>query len=342
MSDQKIDAGLYSMSGLIRLVDKWKMHLLVVTILAIACSIVFTMPYFIKPKFKSSVILFPVATNSVSKILLSDNSNIKEDIMDFGTEDQVEQMLQILNSDDIRNRIVKKYNLYAHYGIDMDSKYPHTTLLKMFEENITFSRTEFMSVEIEVLDTDPQLAANIANDIADLLDTVKNEMQRVRALKAYQIVDSEYKDLLNQIKSIDDSLAFLRSKGVLEFEKQTEMITEQYAFAIAHNNMQGAQKLEEKLNNLAKYGGRYVELRDMSIYEREKLSQLMVKHREAKVDAEQNMPQKFVVNRAYKAEKKAYPVRWIIVVIATFSSLILALLILIFIDRVKKVSIKEL
>ena len=40
-----------------------------------------------------------------------------------------------------------------------------------------------MAVQISVLDKDPQMAADIANTVAALLDSVKNDMQRQRAIR---------------------------------------------------------------------------------------------------------------------------------------------------------------
>jgi uncharacterized protein involved in exopolysaccharide biosynthesis len=34
---------------------------------------------------------------------------------------------------------------------------------------------------------------------------------------------------------------------------------------------------------------------------------------------------KFIVEKAYPAEKKAYPIRWLIVVLSTFSAVLLAI-----------------
>jgi uncharacterized protein involved in exopolysaccharide biosynthesis len=64
------------------------------------------------------------------------------------------------------------------------------------------------------------------------------------------------------------------------------------------------------------------------------LSFLKSKYAEAALDASQQLPKKFVINKAIKAEKKSYPVRWLIVVASTFSAFILTLLGLIFYDSV--------
>ncbi|MBM3436237.1 MAG: hypothetical protein FJY07_08505, partial [Bacteroidetes bacterium] len=286
-----------------------------VTLTAIIASIVFSSPFFITPMFKSSVILFPTSSNSISKALLSENVAEKQDILGFGEDEQTEQMLQILSSNKIRDRIIEKYNLIEHYEINPSSKYKYTRLYNTYDENITFRRTEYMAVKITVIDKDAKFAANIANDIAELLDSTKNIMQKGRALKAFRIVEAEYLKLKSEVQQMEDSLTKLRELGVHDYESQAEMINQQLAIELARGNRSGVKALEDKLNVLAKFGGPYVSLRDALEYEKKQLSEVKAKFDEAKIDAEEVLPQKFIVNSAYPAEKKSYPVRWIIEVI---------------------------
>ena len=85
----------FNSTSLLFFLIKWRKPLIIITSIGILASIIFSSPYFIKPKYKSTVIMFPVATNSVSKVLLSQNSPIKEDIMGIGEEEQAEQLIQI-------------------------------------------------------------------------------------------------------------------------------------------------------------------------------------------------------------------------------------------------------
>lgn len=314
----------------------WRKHLIIASIVTAILAIVFSSPFFITPLYKSSVVLFPVSSNSVSKALLTDQPAAKSDILEFGEDEQTEQMLQILSSSIIRDKIVTKYNLLEHYGISPTSNFKYTTLYKEYESNITFRRTEFMAVKITVLDKDPQMAADIANTISELLDSTKNAMQRERAVKGFKIVEQEYKRLQDEISIKEDSLTRIREAGVFDYESQSEMINQQLAIEIAHGNTRGIKALEEKLAVLAKYGGGYVSLRDQLEHEKKQLSYLKARYEEAKVDAEETLPQKFVVESAYKAEKKSYPVRWIIVLVSMLSVFFLMVLVIISIDKFAK------
>lgn len=314
----------------------WRKHLVIISISAAVLAILFSSPFFITPLYKSTVVLFPVSSNSVSKALLTDQPAAKSDILEFGEDEQTEQMLQILSSNKIREKVVSKYDLMKHYRIDPSSKFKYTSLYKQYESNITFRRTEFMAVKITVLDRNPQMAADIANTISELLDSTKNAMQRERALMGFKIVEQEYNRLGNEIARMEDSLKKIREYGVYDYESQSEMINQQLAIEIAHGNTRGINALEEKLAVLAKYGGAYVSLRDMLEHEKKQLSYLKARYEEAKVDAEENLPQKFVVESAYKAEKKSYPVRWIIILVSTLAAFFISILVIISIEKFGK------
>ncbi|MDD2345411.1 MAG: Wzz/FepE/Etk N-terminal domain-containing protein [Bacteroidales bacterium] len=316
----------FNSSNIILFIWHWKKVFIIVGVVAVLMSALFSSPWFITPKYKSTVVMFPTSTNSISKALLAQNVYGRQDVLEFGEESEAEQMLQILNSTKIKERIIEKYNLAEHYDIDPEGKFKMTKLHKEFDSNISYKRTEFMAVEITVMDKDPQMAADIANDIADLLDTVKNEMQRERALQAFKIVEVEYLSLCEEIQWKEDSLNELRKLGIYEYDSQVETLGEQYAIALSKGNLKGAGVIEKELDNLAKYGGAFLSLNEKLLSEHKQLASLQEKYKEAKVDAETSLPQKFLVDRAYKAEKKSYPVRWLIVVVSTFASLLLVLI----------------
>ncbi len=286
----------------------------------------------ITERYKSIVILYPASSTSVSQSLLSDRITEK-DILKFGEEEEVEQILQILYSDDIRTTVVKRFNLLKHYDIDTASAFPMTELEQEFSDNIKFNRTEYQSIEISVLDKDAQLASDIANAISDLVDSSMTKVKRERAQKALKLVENEYFSLKSQMQLLEDSLTKIRNLGINDYEKQAQSYSDAYAAGIikGSNNL---KLLEDKLKILSTYGGAYVSIRDLLVYQTERISILESKYREAKVDVEQNLPCKYIVNHAYKAEKKSYPVRWLIVTVSTISTFILTLLALIAYDAV--------
>ena len=330
------DKALYNQhhfSDITSLIKSYKKILLLVGIVALIVSTIGS--FLIKDKYKSSVILYPTTNSSISKAIISETNNGKDDVLKFGEIEEAEQLLQILHSDEIKQKIIEKYNLLNHYGIDENHQYKLTKLNEEFEDNVTFKLTKYLAIEIEVLDYNADTAALIANDIALYLDTVKNRMQKEIAVPAFKIVEQRYYAQKDFIKGLEDSLSALRMLGVIDYESQAERLTEQLGIAIVQGKTAAANQLEERLKTLSKYGGAYVSIRDQLEFEKKQLTAIHTKYQEAKVDAESILQHKFVVNNAFPAEKKTYPIRWLIVSISTLSSVVLALFLILIINNLK-------
>lgn len=330
---------VFDSTNLLVYMYKWKWPLISLTLLAAILAAVFSAPYFIKPKYKSTVTVFPTTTNSLSKALLPQQFSARgQDILEFGEEEEAEQLLQILNSDEIRNQVVAKFDLLNHYDVDTNGPYVRTELYETFSDNISYRRTEYMSVEINVLDTDPDTAALIANEIVILLDHAKNRIQKVRANQGLSIIEGEYLAVRRLFKTLDDSLTALRYKGVHDYESQSSVLSEQLAIAIIEKGANSSQvkAIDARLDTLAKYGGTYVSLRDELGFLKEEQIKLKVKYDQAKVDVSQFLPASFTVNSAYPAEKKTYPTRWLIVAMSALGTFAFTLISILIIDTLRK------
>lgn len=324
----------FNSSNLVIFLYKWRKPLFIVMLCALSGSWFFSLPWFITPKFKSTVIMFPASTSSISKALLSEQYAKGQDLVEIGEQEQAEQLLQILNSSRVRDRIITKFHLMEHYGIDTSTHYKYSKLISEYEDNISFRRTEFMAVQITVYDENPQIAADVANGISCLLDTVKNEMQRQRSVKGLHIVEQEYNDLQKELSNIVDSLVRLGELGVNDVEYQSQVFNEQLAISISTGNRTAQAALQKKLDVLGKYGGVYMSLKNALEFKTEQLTLLQAKYKQAKVDAEESLPVKFVVSDAFKAEKKSYPIRWLIMLVSTVSALFLAVIVIMIMEKI--------
>lgn len=326
---------VYNAFDLIRFVWEKKWLLITLSSIAFVSSILVSLT--ITPRFKSGVVLFPAASVSLSKSLVetSSISTDNRDIMSFGEDEEAERMLQILNSNQIKDHIVNKFDLMAHYKIDPLESFPYTKLDNKYKNNIKFRRTEFMSIEIEVLDADPQVAADIANEIAVYVDSTIHNMQRDRAIEAFNIVEKEYLGSQQEIDLLSDSLQKIRQLGVIDYESQAASLNTAYANALAQGNRAAGASLQNRMNTLSKYGGVYIELSQKLESEIERLGQLKAKYTSSKVNVEQNLSQIFIVDKAVKAERKSVPKRSIIVIITTLSTFALSLLVLLIIEQIK-------
>jgi len=329
MSDSNQE-NIFNLSNLIGFVSKNKIALSIIGVVAFIVSVIVCLS--IPPKFKSTVILFPTSSGSVSQALITESQQKKE-ILNFGEEEEVEQLMQILLSSEIRNRIIEKYDLFRHYRINKDSKYANSQLYKKYESNVKISRTEYMSIKIEVLDESPDTAALIANDVAALVDSLYAKIQRERATKAFQIVEREFLAQKDKIKSIEDSLFALSKLGVIDVKSQSEMYSEQHAIAIASGNERARIEIEKKLDILATYGSSQSILKEQMFEEVKQLSVIEAKYREARIDMEQDLPNTYIVSPAEVADRKFYPIYWLTVSVSVLSTLLFSIVLLLLFDK---------
>jgi uncharacterized protein involved in exopolysaccharide biosynthesis len=308
--------------------------LIVISLVAIVVSTFVS--FRLTEMFKSTVILFPASAASSSKYLLSNQYFGRQTLYEFGEEEQCDQLLQILNSDNIKNRIIEKYDLYKHYDINPDSKHSQFEMNKTYRGNIRFRRTKYTSVLIEVLDKDPVKAADIANDISDLVDSTMNDIHRERTMAGFKSVEREFNEANKNIKELEDSLKVLQKMGILDVEYQTKELTLAYSTALIEGNEKAASLIENKIKLLERYSGAFNSLTESLEYEFSRRNVLKIKYGEAKVDAEQMLSYKYVVDQATPADKKSYPKKSLIILQSTFSAFILAYIILLVLDIIRK------
>lgn len=307
---------------------QWRKPLIIFTFVASVLAAIISSPLIITPQFKSTAVIYPTTTNSISQALLTEHNPYRKDVLEFGEELEAERLLQILNSDEMQSRIIEEFNLFEHYEIDPLGKHAFTWMNLAFSEHFSFKRTELMSIEIEVLDENPELAADLCNRVVDLIDVVIKRVKRERAEQAVVILERRDNELNIHLSSIHDSLEVLRSHGVLDVSLQAERLTEYYAQSLSKGNTSGARAIKKEFNHLAQYGGAYFRLFEELELVQEQLEMIRLEKENIRVELDAELTNRFVINRAFAADKKSYPIRWLIVVMSGLAAFVMTLMLL--------------
>jgi len=300
---------------------RWRLPLLVICLVAGVGAVIFSSPLFVKPKYKATHVFYPTTNNSISNALLTELNQRQKDPLEFGEEEEAEKALQVLQSSSLMSRLVRNFNLMKHYGIDpKKEKYPETALQYKIEENIAFSRTRYLSINIEVLDEDPQMAADIANGIAALYDTVKTEIQKQIADPALKIVERALTDKQRKIQGYKDQIRTLGENGITNYEEQSRALAEEIYKAQSAGRMDRMKDLLEQQKTLVRSGGDFIALNELIKLEEEKESDLIAQYEKRQVDVKESMSHKFTVSAASKPEIKAWPKRTLVVLVTLMAA----------------------
>ena len=307
----------------------WKKRIPILLITLGGSLIGLVISFLLTPQFRSTAIVFPAATSTVS---FSEQRNAKASSMDFGEEEQAEQLIQILQSSRIRNRVVEKFELMKHYEIEQDDPNKYHKLGKAYENHISFQRTRYGSIEIEVLDESAELAAEIANKIVDLIDTVKNQMVQERTMPAFDISKRKRQMLEEEINGILAEMDSLSRMGVVSIEGRANLFS-------AYNESKNAEDrifFRQQIDVNQKYGARFDGLENLRDERITKLAKFEDAYEQSESDANTLFNHKFVVEPAVIADKKFKPKRMIIVILAGFGSLVFAIFLLLLQARISE------
>lgn len=301
----------YNNLSLVQLIIKWKWHILIITVIAAICGAFFSSATFITPLYKSEAIAYPA------------------NISPYSDESETEQMLQIINSQSIIDSIVEKYDLWTDYKIDRNYQYAKTYLMLEYHDKIKISKTPYEAVSIVVYDKNPQVACDIAKDILNFYDQKVGSMHRE---KAREVVDMYAKQLELKQQDIDNLKKQLTALGtdyhMANYVGQSREITRGY--------INGSAKATELMQNLEEKGPEAIDLENKIIAE-------ATTYVDVKLDYEQQLrfynsklTYSNIVTEPYPADKKSYPVRWVVVLLSGLGAMLMTILVLFIIENRKK------
>jgi uncharacterized protein involved in exopolysaccharide biosynthesis len=307
----------------------WRKRKLLLIVTAIATAVSIVVSFLLTPIYRSTAIVFPAATSTVS---FSEQRNAKAAAMDFGEEEQAEQLVQILQSSRIRDKIVSQFDLMNHYEIDAKDPNKYFKLVKQYNSNFLFVRTRFGSIQIDVLDVNPQKAADMANKIVDLIDTVKNNMVAERTWPAFEINKRKKEQLEQERKDVLFKLDSLAELGVVSLEGRTNL----FQAYVDSKSAQEKAEIKKTIDINMKHGSLFDGLEFIRNEKIMQLEEFLVSYEQAESDAYSVFNHKFVVERAVVADKKDKPKRMIIVLLSTIGAFIFMVFALLIKDRLNE------
>lgn len=166
----------------------------------------------LKPLYESTVILYPSSNITETGTLLGEPSTRTAL---FGDDDATEKLIQVINSEQVRDYLRQKYDLARHYNIKPGERYPNTLLAEKMDKYLHCTKTSFGSVEIRVRDRDREVACAMANDMAARADTIFNNLQRSAASVMLDEIGRSYEMQDRIVRQYEDTLTSLTGAATL-------------------------------------------------------------------------------------------------------------------------------
>jgi len=284
-------------------------------------GILISSPIVIKPKFKSEAIIYPPA-NTNAKITA-------EFDLRFGSEKEIDEHIQILNSGILRDAIITKYDLTNHYDIDENALDKENKLFKVYDKNISIEKTKFNSISVSVLDEDPKIAANIANDLVKIGDEVKAVIIKKNLGATIEQISTQFLEKKKMFEKILAEFPLIKEsfKGFdLNFDENNS-VEKLQADIIIKNNLDDAFEIKDE-TKIERLNGLQNVFNEM--YDLKKTLKIANFNYNSKINGS------YIISPAKVADKKSSPVRWIIVVSSFFASILVSISVVLILEEWKK------
>jgi len=316
----------FNNTNLINLLLKWRIHLLVILSAAVVLAVIFSSSLFITPKYKSMAVIYP--------------SNVSP----YSEESETEQMFQILQSQDITDSVISKFNLPEHYKISTKYKYYKSAIIYEYNQNVKIEKTPYDAVNIDVLDKDPQLACDIVNAILEFYN------QKVRSMhnEKYSEVLDMYEKILakkqHDVDSLKDALYKLSiESGLLGYDASSEEIMKGYLRTVTGGGSVNINTAEVKRlkENMEKVGGDMILITERIKHEATSYSTSKVEYEDALRFYQAKLTYTNVITHPFPADKKSYPVRWLIVAMTFIMTLFFAIVVILIVENLRVYKIRK-
>lgn len=273
----------------------WKIIALAVavcTLLAVVAT------FFMKERYRAKASFFIPYDVSLEKTLESPQ---------FGYDIEADRLLQILNSEQLKDSVVKRFDLVTYFKIDTtDYTWPQN-LADKFHQRIFANRTNIMSIVVEAETHDPEYSAEIVNYIVNISATMRQTMLKSNSKLAAEVFYAEYMDK----KAVVDSLAIQLGNIRKDAQGNYPLLNMLIVTGPTTNSSPEKEILTQRF-----------------IDENDQLNDLRVKYENARNISERPIPSFYNIDQAYPIYKASYPLIGFNIAIGFFGSLFFMLVVL--------------
>lgn len=310
----------FSNTGFFSWLWKHKIYFAVTQIITVAAVYVITLPFFIRPQYRSTAVIYPY------------------NVSNYSTESPTEQMLEFLRSVDIKNEVIKDLGLIKHYKIDTTGKYWYANLIDDFDGNVFVDPTNMQAIEINAQDVSQDTAYLIAKD---MLKCVNAKIHEVQAEKSLEVAHMLKKQMDAKKQEVDSLAAISRTMsvqyGLIDDENQAkEVLRSYYEMMASGKNGKAFDEVSAQVKNIEEKGEIFKEVNRHLKAAMDEYDQEDTKYRIVVSDMNKPLTYTNLISKPVIPDKKVFPIRWFLTLLSCISVFVFSALLLILIEKKNK------
>lgn len=191
---------------------------------AIAAGVIAITVSLLLPNYYQSVtICYPASPKLSNPELLFGTAGQVTDY--YGSDQDLDRLAEIANGNELIDYMVDRFKLYEHYDIDSTAKEGAYKVRKHFRKLYVAQKNKNDALEISVEDTDPKLAAEMANAARDKMDETARQLNTQSQGRLLAAIQDNITRKQADLKVLGDSLRILQSfYGIYDPTAQGEQL----------------------------------------------------------------------------------------------------------------------
>lgn len=186
----------------------------------------------LKNYYKSKTIFYAASSDVLKPDKLFGISS--ETMYYYGTPEDVNRVLSVAESAQMREYLAKQFGLFSRYSFDSTSVKGRSDFQDFFGELFKVEKNKLDAIELSMEDTDPEFAQKIVVAARGFIDKQVCSLIKRNQLNILSSFENSIKSQNSEIKAIEDSLYILRrNSGIYNTATQSKMLTDLTSIAQA-------------------------------------------------------------------------------------------------------------
>ncbi|MEZ4965413.1 MAG: hypothetical protein R2791_09230 [Saprospiraceae bacterium] len=217
-----------SLTGVFRSIYRWRKTIRNICLIVLVGSIGFSL--LLDNYFKATTIFYPASPELANpELIFGYTSQVTQY---FGSDRDLDRLDEIANSNEVIDFMVRKFGLYEHYDIDSTSLKGQFKVRERFRKLYAAQKNKNDAIELSIEDTDPKMAAMMANAARDKVNEIAQRLIKGSQQKLLATFEDNISRKTEELELLGDSLRILQSRyNIYSVSEQGEQLSTQLARA---------------------------------------------------------------------------------------------------------------
>ncbi|MFN0215681.1 MAG: hypothetical protein ACKVT2_15595 [Saprospiraceae bacterium] len=194
--------------GVLGTIYRWRKAIRNTCLIALAGSICIAL--WMDTYFKSTTIFYPTNQDlSKPELIFGGMSKVTEY---YGSDKDIDRILEIGASNELMDYMIRRFGLFEHYDIDSTDKEALYWARLKFKDLYELEKNRNDAVELSIEDTDPKLAADMANAAREKIDEISQRLTKNNQAQILASYDANIKRKTTELMRLGDSIRYIQAR----------------------------------------------------------------------------------------------------------------------------------